>query len=76
VIEGDVRNVRQLKRGWQADVIVGETSTELLTVQVITNSPEVLKAAQALKRAIQVDAARRLEQASDAGSRWAKAISA
>lgn len=74
LIEGSVRNVRQLKSGWQADVIVGSTATRQVTVQVTCKSPEVLNAAATLRRAIQKETAQALAEAVTNGAEWARAV--
>lgn len=47
MIEGDIRNVRQLKSGWQADMVLGVSGSQprMVTVQVVCKSPEVEKLA-------------------------------
>lgn len=74
VIEGSVRNVRQLKAGWQADVIIGQTDTGQVTVQVVCKSEAVVKAARDLKRAIQVETGAVMQQAVTNGAEWARAV--
>lgn len=77
LIEGSVRNVRQLRAGWQAEVIVGSSNDHrTATLQVTCKSPEVMRAARKLQRAIQVEAAGVLEEAGENGAKWARAVKA
>ena len=69
-----VRNVRQLKRGVQADVVIGEDPERgLITVTVVSNAPPVQRALGLLKDALEdqalagVQAAVRNEQARATG---------
>lgn len=52
-----VRNVRQLKRGVQADVVIGEDPERgLITVTVVSNAPAVQRALGLLKGALEDEA--------------------
>lgn len=56
ITPGEVRNIRELKRGVQAQVCLGaSTSLGSAVVTVDFNSPEVLKALQSLRTAIRKD---------------------
>jgi hypothetical protein len=59
-----VRNVRELKRGVQADVIVGEDPVSgVVTVQVTSTSPTTLALLERLKASLKVDAHHALRSA-------------
>lgn len=77
MIEGDIRNVRQLKNGWQADLILGVSGSQprMVTVQVVCKSPEVEKLADKLRDAIRKEAIEVLTE-SVADGRFRKAIGA
>lgn len=62
-----VRNVRELKRGVQADVVIGEdpATHSVVTVQVIASSARVLNALEALKHVLQQEAHIAIRNAQD-----------
>lgn len=75
MIEGDIRNVRQLKSGWQADMVLGVSGSQprMVTVQVVCKSPEVEKLADQLRDAIRTEAIEVLTESVSDG-RFRKAI--
>jgi hypothetical protein len=75
VIEGSVRDVRQLRGDrWKATVVIGEDEFGMVTTDITCRSDAVRKAARALRRAIQVETASHLALAVENGHKWARAI--
>ena len=61
-----VKNVRELKRGVQADVVIGESRSDgVVSIQVITQDPDVLKAMEAVKFHLEAVAGRMIKAAQD-----------